>query len=367
MKKLLLLFISSLAFTSQAQDVFFTEDCTALTIGNLSTDPTGLIAGQHGWLTAGSTGASPATANSHFQVVNAAGVNGNVLQINGSPTATTSTQNQSRWVTQDITNGWANRTSGNDIVEIEFDLFSGGPTASLSSFRNYILDASGFAVAGFWFAPGPYTYTPTGGTPTTVTKALRGWAYYDNAGTPGYYTFKLGGTSTTPDDLILSDNTWYRIGVAYNYNTGEITWKELNGLFYTGISTGPDAGVDLTGARFQISSAVGNTVGANVQIDNITMKTVVAEDLLLGVNTNSVVINDFSVFPNPSKDIINISNNSTSIKFIEITDLNGRIVKTFGALDSSNVQVTISDLSTGVYMMKILSDKGTSTKKVIKE
>ena len=50
-----------------------------------------------------------------------------------------------------------------------------------------------------------------------------------------------------------------------------------------------------------------------------------------------------------------------------MTDLNGRVVKTVNVADSSNVQVNISDLSVGVYMMKIVSDKGTTTKKVIKE
>jgi hypothetical protein len=366
MKKLLLLLITSFAFTSQAQDVFLTENCETLSIGNLSTDPTGASAGQNGWLTAGSTGFSPYATNANFQVVNAGSVNGNVIQINGSSTASTATLGQSRFITQDITNSWTNRTPGNDVVEVEFDLFSGAPTTSLSSFRNYILDASGFAVAGFWFAPGPYTYTPTGGTATTVTKALRGWAYYDNAGTPGYYTFKLGGTSTTPDDLILSDNTWYRIGVAYDYNTGAITWKDDSGLFYTGISTGPDAGVDLTGARFQVSSAVGNTLGANVQIDNITIKTVALEDLL-GVNTNSNAIKDFSIFPNPSKGLVNINNTDTNINSIEISDLNGRVVKTVNSINDVNTQINISELSTGVYMMKIVSEKGTTTKKVIKE
>jgi hypothetical protein len=366
MKKLLLLFTLSIALTSQAQDIFLSENCSALTIGNLGTSPTGATPGQNGWLTAGSTGSTPAAANSNFQVVDAAGVNGNVIQINGSSTASSATQGQSRWAEQDIINSWSNRTPGNDIVEVEFDLYSGGPTTSLSSFRNYILDASGFAVAGFWFAPGPYTYTPTGGTATTVTKALRGWAYYDNAGTPGYYTFKLGGTSTTPDDLILSDNTWYRIGVAYDYNTGEITWKDLDGSFYTGISTGPDAGVDLTGARFQVSSAVGNTLGANVQIDNITIKTVALEDLL-GVNTNSNAIKDFSIFPNPSRNVVNVSNTNATINSIEISDLNGRVVNSVNSIDAQNVQINISDLSSGIYMMKIVSDKGITTKKLIKE
>lgn len=366
MKKLLLLLFLCAFNGIFAQDIAFTEDCTALTVGNLGTDPTGVTAGQNGWLTAGSTGASPATANANFQVVNVGGANGNVIQITGSSTATTTTQSQSRWANQELSNSWSNRTSGNDVVEIEFDLFSGAPTTSLSTFRNYILDANGIAVAGFWFAPGPYTYTPTGGTATTVTKTLRGWAYYDNAGTPGYYTFKLGGTSTTPADLILTDNTWYRIGVAYDYNTGAITWKEATGLFYTGISTGPDAGSDITEARFQVSSAVGNTLGANVQFDNISIKYDALENLL-GTKSNSLVANKLVVYPNPSKDLLNVTYDGSTLSSIEMTDLNGRVVKTVTVSDTSNTQINISDLSVGVYMMKIVSDKGTTTKKVIKE
>ena len=33
----------------------------------------------------------------------------------------------------------------------------------------------------------------------------------------------------------------------------------------------------------------------------------------------------------------------------------------------SETQISVSDLSTGIYMMKIVSDKGITTKKVIKE
>ena len=62
----------------------------------------------------------------------------------------------------------------------------------------------------------------------------------------------------------------------------------------------------------------------------------------------------------------NVSNTSSSINSIEITDLNGRVVKTVNAIDASNAQVNISDLSSGVYMMNITSDKGSVTKKIIK-
>ena len=366
MKKLLLL-LSLCAFNGVfAQDIAFTEDCTALTVGNLGTDPTGITAGQHGWLSAGTAGSSPAASNANFQVVNAGGTNGNVIQINGSSTATTSTQQQSRYIWQDITNSWTNRTSGNDIVEIEFDLFSGAPTTSLSTFRNYIIDANGFAVAGFMFAPGPFTYTPSGGTATTVTKTLRGWAYSlpTGATTAGNYTYALGSTATP--DLILADNTWYRIGVAYDYNTGTVTWKEATGLFYGNITSGADSGSDLVQAKFQVSSAVGNTIGANVQFDNVSIRYNATEDLL-ATKSNSLVSNKLAIYPNPGRDLMNVTYDGSILNSIEMTDLNGRVVKTVNVADSSNVQVNISDLSVGVYMMKIVSDKGTTTKKVIKE
>jgi hypothetical protein len=54
------------------------------------------------------------------------------------------------------------------------------------------------------------------------------------------------------------------------------------------------------------------------------------------------------------------------VNAISITDLNGRVVKQNSFTDVTNVQVNISDLSSGVYMMNITTDKGSVTKKIIK-
>ena len=68
-----------------------------------------------------------------------------------------------------------------------------------------------------------------------------------------------------------------------------------------------------------------------------------------------------------AKDLITISNTENiSVNSISITDLNGRIVKQNTYSNETNVQVNISDLSSGVYMMNITSDKGSVTKKIIK-
>jgi hypothetical protein len=75
---------------------------------------------------------------------------------------------------------------------------------------------------------------------------------------------------------------------------------------------------------------------------------------------------DFSVYPNPANDVVNVSNSSNAIiSTIEMTDLNGRVVKNV-TLNATEGQINISDLSTGVYMMNVTSDQGSSIKKVVK-
>lgn len=92
--------------------------------------------------------------------------------------------------------------------------------------------------------------------------------------------------------------------------------------------------------------------------------------LINGTVTLGVKENDFasriSVYPNPVKSVVSFSNSSDAIiSTIEIVDLNGKSVKKVSA-DSSN-QINVSNLSSGTYLMNINSDKGTATKKIIKE
>ena len=84
--------------------------------------------------------------------------------------------------------------------------------------------------------------------------------------------------------------------------------------------------------------------------------------------TNQVLESKFSTYPNPAKNVINVTNTTdASISSIEMTDLNGRVVKSVKFSNVPEAQVSVSDLAQGVYMMKIVSDKGIATKKVIKE
>jgi len=75
----------------------------------------------------------------------------------------------------------------------------------------------------------------------------------------------------------------------------------------------------------------------------------------------------FSVYPNPSNDFVNISNDSNYLlNSVDVMDLNGRTVKSVKLNGETSAQINISDLSAGVYMMNISSDQGSVTKKIVK-
>jgi hypothetical protein len=82
------------------------------------------------------------------------------------------------------------------------------------------------------------------------------------------------------------------------------------------------------------------------------------------LSTDNFFKNNFSVYPNPVKDVLNISNlNAAENTKISISDINGRIVK---EINSSLNSVSISELNAGVYFLKINTLDGVGTTKIIK-
>ncbi|WP_116787458.1 T9SS type A sorting domain-containing protein [Flavobacterium psychrotrophum] len=77
-------------------------------------------------------------------------------------------------------------------------------------------------------------------------------------------------------------------------------------------------------------------------------------------------VSNIAVFPNPTSNVVNVASAGALVNNVAVTDLNGRTVKSAKFDGVTNAQVNISDLASGVYMMTISSDKGTSTKKIVK-
>ena len=119
-----------------------------------------------------------------------------------------------------------------------------------------------------------------------------------------------------------------------------------------------------------------NTGFAQTDIDRITIEgsaPTVGDPLVLDTNgslwyTSTLSVKDhtafeFAVYPNPVKDVLTI-NTQEPLQKIEVADLLGRTVFKQNNVSKS---VDVSSLNKGVYILKLTSEKGISTKKIIKE
>ncbi len=101
-------------------------------------------------------------------------------------------------------------------------------------------------------------------------------------------------------------------------------------------------------------------VATQMFIDTVSFTSVLANDQFLATS--------FNVYPNPAKGFVNVSNTTDIlINNAEIVDMNGRVVKTQKVANVTETQINTSDLANGVYMMKISTDRGNLTKKLVIE
>ncbi|MCL2596731.1 MAG: leucine-rich repeat protein [Paludibacter sp.] len=82
-----------------------------------------------------------------------------------------------------------------------------------------------------------------------------------------------------------------------------------------------------------------------------------------GTKVNETFFENIKIYPNPAKDELKIESGDLKINSVEITDLTGRSVMVVGG----GTAINVSALPTGIYLVKINTDRGVVTKKVVKE
>jgi len=130
-------------------------------------------------------------------------------------------------------------------------------------------------------------------------------------------------------------------------------WTQRTATF-----TATNAGVYYFGFRYTGTAQSQANNGA-AALDNVVFTSPTAD-----VKDNSLA--QFSVFPNPTSNVVNVNGSNALVNGVNFTDINGRTVKTVKFNGVTEAQVNISDLASGIYMMSISSDKGTTVKKIVK-
>lgn len=352
-KTLLFIFLGAINFVSS--QVLQSDNFNSFVVGNVGTAFSGASTGQGGYYTQASNGAAPTTsnnaANSNFQIVSSGNGSTNGLSLVG-PNG----DKGSRFMWKDgLLTAWNNRTAGNNIIEVEVDINPGTRGTSRNRFGLSIYNSD-------------FTRTLAGFQVNANTGELSLIAYSTPSGNPvGNYSYPLAAAP----GVQLPQNTWSRVGISYNFDTGEVL---INSTAITGgplFVNGSSAGTNPVEVDFVVTSgsvagppAINNTASATMLFDNLVTR---------ASNTNTLLSstqfvggdNSFVIYPNPTKDLLNISNpNNFDIKNISVADINGRVVKNQAG---SLTQINVSDLNAGVYFVTIEAAEGKTTKKFIKQ
>lgn len=358
--KLLFTFLLAFSLSGFAQ-ILDSDDFNSLSIGDFATDITGATPGQGEFLIFANNGAAPTTttnaAAANFQVV-AAGNNG----TQGAQLTTPNGDKGVRFLFKPIDTEWTARTSGNDIIELEFAFYTGSESVSKAPFRASIFGLNGTTgtnLVALQFNP--------------VTGELFGLAGLNNNGTLGLFSFNLGANNS---DLILPNDTWFEMGCSYNTITGEVRWKtsfnDTNAFFdnAANVITGM-VPTEIDFLSFGTAASVGppavaaNNAATNYIFDDYQSKAS-ASDTLLNLEDVQLESTTISLFPNPANDIITLQTN-TLINEVSIFNNLGQVVLKKTTNFSDNNEFDISALRSGIYIMNIKSGGNNSqTKKFIK-
>ncbi|MEI6899347.1 MAG: T9SS type A sorting domain-containing protein, partial [Bacteroidota bacterium] len=160
------------------------------------------------------------------------------------------------------------------------------------------------------------------------------------------------------DNSILMGYNLYRT----DGNTGTGTFVKrnttlINGLDYT----------DPLPANVQLGDLFRYYVGAlfysnitNLPVFESSSDTIMVS-VISGINDNDS--GEISLFPNPTDDWVQISS-TINIRSVEIRNLMGQPVDKENAVETKKLRMNVSTLETGIYFVKIITDKGTRVVKM---
>lgn len=205
---------------------------------------------------------------------------------------------------------------------------------------------------------------PAGGNPAEdadykfeMSMGDAGFDFVDNGDSSYEFTLDLEALGT---DVVLPAGKYWLSVVANSDVAGFVTaagrWNWYQSLTANGVEGHLIDPTDIFGA--------GATawLGLSSLVDwtnfDLAMR-VEGEEATMGVSDLSTA--SLSVYPNPAKDVVNVSLKNADVKSISVTNLSGQTVAT-----SKNSTVNVAALPAGVYVVKVLDSKGaTHTSKVV--
>lgn len=164
---------------------------------------------------------------------------------------------------------------------------------------------------------------------------------------------------------LSSNGNILAIGSAY-YGTGQVKmYRNITGNW---IQIGSEINANTTGVYSCIvalsNDATTIVVGDPANYGNgFQSGNVRVFDLSLLLDSNTFVNSNFSIFPNPTSDVLNIKLDSAlELQKVNIYSISGQLLKT-----EKSSSFKIDYLSKGTYFIEVITDKGKATKTIVLE
>src|SRR5690606_4916518 len=244
---------------------------------------------------------------------------------------------------------WNSRTSGNDVLKIEYDFFTGPYNANKSSYAfawsinndDSLNRNATNSIVSIGYQPNIETFHPSA-----------------NLASGSFYYI------STQQFSKFTDNTWVRLVVYIDYPNQKIYFR-LPSVGELLVHDAPNVIPPVNSLLF-IASTIGLTPSflSFYKFDNLVVSAVNTVPL----STQSFISSKFNVFPNPVNDVVTITNNENiNIEQVEVFDVSGKAIQSQAFNNDNEVQLNIKDLASGTYMLHIKTAESTVVKKVIKK
>jgi hypothetical protein len=188
------------------------------------------------------------------------------------------------------------------------------------------------------------------------------------------------------------ENNWDIVYVQYSTNYGS-SWSvlgEMGSTWYnsdrTPSTTGSDCynclGAQWTGSNTTLTtySYPLNSLNSETNIifrivfhsdESVTKEGVNIDDFVISgtLSSENFELNNVFIYPNPSKGIFNISLGNLQPTGIEVYDLTGKKVYEKKEVTISNFEtkIDLSNVTQGIYFVKIIDNNQSTVKRIIKE
>src|SRR5690554_6892543 len=365
MKKYLASFIMSVCFAAVQGQTLFTEDFNSYPVGNFGTDFTGTIPNPGGWYTLDKY--PPhffGSDNADYQIVAESG-RGNILHLGYTNRTFDNTHSVFR---TDINAYWQQRTPGNDVLKISFDIFTQEANDYFGHFR--LKNSDGERLINLSYN-GKHRYLNASG------KVMMG----------GLFQYSDG------SNVLLPVNSWVTIEVYIDYGSSTIYFSipvlnnytvmyQMQDMYFGGTDTEGNPLPDDSPVKFefigesgvrQIYGPGGWEIDPNydkpfrLRIDDINIS---AQNTVPVVNLsiNEFLSEKFSLYPNPASNSVTITNSENRrVNQIAVYDVSGKLISIQPYATQQEVRLNVENLASGTYMLHIQTASGTAVKKLVKK